>query len=205
MPEAEAKKNSLAWKKLKDKVKSNLEEADIEVAPQFYNGYEIRCPRLRVDIEMLTLKDSHQYIFRIQTLLARAVYLAKDTSWAIVADVWKTEPVMQVTSVQDMPQTVMNLALEQVKAFICAYRVANSQLGHSPDVNDTIAVPVTTSRPFSKQVSAEYEYVASKNSKVFHKPDCRWAKKISPENLVGYNSREEAIKAGKRPCRTCKP
>jgi len=61
------------------------------------------------------------------------------------------------------------------------------------------------SGPAVEQIMAEYEYVASKNSNVFHKPDCRWAKKISSENLVGYNSREEAIKAGKRPCRWCKP
>lgn len=205
MPEAEAKKNSLAWEKLKDKAKSELEQADIEVTCQFYKEYEIRCPRLRVDIEMLALEDSHQYILRIQTSLARAVYLAKHTSWAVVADVWKSEPVMQVISVQDMPPTVTNLALEQVKAFIGAYRLANSQLGQLPDVNDTIAVPATTSGSFSNQATIDYKYVASKNSQVFHKPDCRWAKNISMQNLVGYNTMEQAIEAGKKPCRWCKP
>jgi micrococcal nuclease len=52
---------------------------------------------------------------------------------------------------------------------------------------------------------SEHKYVASKSSNVFHKPECRWAKKISAQNLVTYKSKEEAIKAGKRPCKTCNP
>jgi len=34
-------------------------------------------------------------------------------------------------------------------------------------------------------------YVGSKNSKLYHKPDCKWAKRIKPENLVCYHSEEE--------------
>ena len=51
----------------------------------------------------------------------------------------------------------------------------------------------------------EWKYVASKNSKVFHRPDCKWAKKISSKNLIGFRSREEAVKSGRRPCRSCEP
>ena len=52
---------------------------------------------------------------------------------------------------------------------------------------------------------AEYAYVASVNSEVFHQPNCKWAKKISPRNLVGFKTREDAIKSGHRPCKMCKP
>ncbi len=48
-------------------------------------------------------------------------------------------------------------------------------------------------------------YVASKNSKVFHRADRKSAAKISEKNLVHYNSREEAIQAGKKPCAECGP
>ena len=48
-------------------------------------------------------------------------------------------------------------------------------------------------------------YVASKRSQVFHKADCNGAAKISPQNLVRYNTREEAIQAGKKPCHQCNP
>src|SRR3989344_5226684 len=34
-------------------------------------------------------------------------------------------------------------------------------------------------------------YVGSKNSKLYHKPDCKWAKRIKPENLVCYHTEEE--------------
>ena len=48
-------------------------------------------------------------------------------------------------------------------------------------------------------------YVASKNSQVFHRADCKSAAKISEKNLVRYNSRDEAIQAGKKPCHECNP
>ena len=48
-------------------------------------------------------------------------------------------------------------------------------------------------------------YVASKNSAVFHKADCKSAAKISEKNLVQYATRDEAIQAGKKPCHECNP
>jgi phosphatidylserine/phosphatidylglycerophosphate/cardiolipin synthase-like enzyme len=48
-------------------------------------------------------------------------------------------------------------------------------------------------------------YVASKNSAVFHKPDCKSAAKISEKNLVRYSTWDEAIQTGKKPCAECNP
>lgn len=48
-------------------------------------------------------------------------------------------------------------------------------------------------------------YVASKRSNKFHRPDCEWGQKIAPYNLIKFNSRDEAIKAGYEPCRVCRP
>ena len=48
-------------------------------------------------------------------------------------------------------------------------------------------------------------YVASKSSKIFHKDTCFHAKRISPENLVRFNTRQEALQNGRRPCKTCSP
>ena len=61
------------------------------------------------------------------------------------------------------------------------------------------------SSPTASVQEKEWKYVASRNSKVFHRPDCKWVKKISPKNLIGFKSREEAIKSGRRPCRICEP
>ena len=48
-------------------------------------------------------------------------------------------------------------------------------------------------------------YVASKRSEVFHRADCKSAAKISEKNLVRYNTRDEAVQAGKKPCHECNP
>jgi phosphatidylserine/phosphatidylglycerophosphate/cardiolipin synthase-like enzyme len=48
-------------------------------------------------------------------------------------------------------------------------------------------------------------YVASRNSGVFHRPDCKSAAKISAKNLIHYPTRDEAIQAGKKPCHECNP
>jgi methylphosphotriester-DNA--protein-cysteine methyltransferase len=94
-----------------------------------------------------------------------------------------------------------------VDEFLRDYRAANMTVEDSTiDANDVV---MTTQRQQADSdralVAVDRKYVASKNSAVFHKPDCRWAKNISAGNLVGYSSREEATNSGKRPCKTCKP
>ena len=51
----------------------------------------------------------------------------------------------------------------------------------------------------------EWKYMASKKSKVFHRSDCKWVKRISPNNLKGFSSRDDALKSGRRPCKVCRP
>lgn len=36
-------------------------------------------------------------------------------------------------------------------------------------------------------------YVASKYSHMYHTPDCKWAKRIKPENLICFHSEEELV------------
>src|SRR4030042_3299258 len=49
------------------------------------------------------------------------------------------------------------------------------------------------------------EFWGSKNSNKYHYPDCRWAQKIKPENLIKFKTPEEAQKAGYIPCKVCRP
>ncbi|MHB1334846.1 MAG: DUF4332 domain-containing protein [Candidatus Humimicrobiaceae bacterium] len=48
-------------------------------------------------------------------------------------------------------------------------------------------------------------FVGSKNSDVYHYPDCGSAQTIKPGNLVTFGSVEEAKSAGYRPCKKCNP
>ncbi len=48
-------------------------------------------------------------------------------------------------------------------------------------------------------------FVASRMKEPFHRPECEWARKIEPENLETYFSRQTAVRAGHRPCQVCNP
>lgn len=198
-----------------EKIERKLDKANIKIISRpFMDSRPIsfltdvkpfRLAKLRIDISTLKLENSQQYVFRIQASISREVRLARKNNFYFKADVWKTEPVMQAVSVKSMPAKVTDVVLEQVETFIHAYVAANPPGTRPSDANDITGKPEKLTKPDEKRIVAEYKYVASKNSKVFHKPDCRWAKRIKPANLVGYNSRNEATEAGKRPCKMCKP
>jgi micrococcal nuclease len=59
--------------------------------------------------------------------------------------------------------------------------------------------------PKDRTEEAEEGYWASSRSNKFHWSSCRWARKISPRNLVVFENREEALKADYIPCKECKP
>lgn len=69
--------------------------------------------------------------------------------------------------------------------------------GKKVDLNATKVAPLRGSRKGT--------YVASKNSKVFHKVGCNRAEKIYDENLIRFSRREEAVGSGRRGCRVCVP
>ncbi len=52
-------------------------------------------------------------------------------------------------------------------------------------------------------IPANCAFVASKNSNKFHEPNCQWAKKIKPENLVCFKSAEDAAAQGRVPDKGC--
>jgi hypothetical protein len=198
-------KDGLDTKRLKTEVERRLEKAGISIfVPKEGVTYALAIGSdLKVSIEMLGLGNSQQCVFRVQTSLSRAVHLNKQSNWLFKADVWTTEPVMQIEQPQNISAKVTKVVLAQVDAFIQAYHTANPPGVRSPDANYTL--PKELSQPSSPKPIVEYKYVASKNGDVFHTPNCRSAKRILPENMVGYSSREEAINAGKKPCKLCKP
>ena len=200
-PDSEPNKDGLVWEELQARVENKLKEADVK----YVKPRSLPTPELRIYIDMLKLIDSQQYVFRIQTTLARTVTLLAQRNLHLSADVWKTEPVMRAVSAQNMPAAVTNAVLNQVETFIRCYQIATDKPVQLADADDITPAPKERVRPIVRSAVAEYNYVASENSKVFHRPDCHWVKQIKPENLVGYNSGDEALKAGKRPCKICKP
>ena len=216
-------------------VKNKLEQAGIKITPKFGGKGLPPAPRTGRDIpsfwvyaDILNLHEPEQYIFHVRTCLATKVFLAEgakvysegddwilkaplDNIRRIEADVWKWKEnaVMQAVSPQYMPAKVTEAVMEQVDAFIAAFLAANPPAKLPADVNNiAVVLPLVSgkqAKPLDKSPSVEHKFVASKNSKVFHKADCQWAKRIKPKNLITYNTRAKATEAGKRPCKRCKP
>jgi len=161
-------------------------------------------PAIRLDIDMLPLADSNQFVFRVQVSLSKKLSLGRNSAYHVMADVWKHEPVMRSTASVNLANDVTEAVLEQTRAFVAARTEAKQS-----DVNQISPQYAKSSIEFKtksvKQQNIESNYVASKNSEVFHKPDCPSAARISAENRVTYETRDEAIAAGKRPCKRCNP
>ena len=49
------------------------------------------------------------------------------------------------------------------------------------------------------------KYLASRLRAPFHYPSCERAQKIAPENRQWFQTRQQAINAGHRPCKVCNP
>ncbi|MGB2985552.1 MAG: Ada metal-binding domain-containing protein [Phycisphaerae bacterium] len=65
----------------------------------------------------------------------------------------------------------------------------------------TPAVPADTSSPNRMKGP----YVGSRNSTVFHRATCSHAKRINPANRVYFKTAQEALDAGRKPCKSCRP
>jgi hypothetical protein len=199
--------NGLVWEKLKAQINNKLNEAGITVfTPEPGVMYKLPIlPELIIRVDMLKLEQSQQYVFHIQTSLAKNIHIQIKPALRQKADVWKTEPVMQAVSAQDMPAAVTNIVLEQSDTFITAYIDANPKGTRPADPNQTGISQKESAMPPDTTATTKDTYVASKKSQVFHKSTCSSAKRISPENLVHYKTREDAINDGKRPCKSCNP
>jgi len=202
-------KDGLVFKNIQDKVENQLEQAGLQIAPGIVLGKGQRdrdIPELRLYMELLRFPDSQIYVFRVQTAFAQKAKLA-DRNLFFKAEVWHTAPAMQAVTAAAMPEEVTNVILMQTKAFIAAWLDANRSK-KAADVQQKAVTQDSSqlkTQKQSKSTPLDFKYAASKNSRVFHKPDCSFVETIKPKNLVFYKSRAEAIKDGKRPCRRCKP
>ena len=89
-----------------------------------------------------------------------------------------------------------------------------SQYNYTPDQTTTAQSQQTTTTSGSTTTTVAETttsqtsggpFVGSKNSDVYHYPDCGSAQTIKPGNLVTFGSVEEAKSAGYRPCKKCNP
>ena len=84
----------------------------------------------------------------------------------------------------------------------------------APDIPQKPELPASENKVVeTKPIAAEpvetetvnLSFVASKSSKIFHRPDCSHAKRIAEANKIVFKTRKEAESTGRRPCKTCSP
>jgi len=156
-------------------------------------------PVLRIAVNLLSSEAQDPVALCAQTSFARLVHLDERGGRSFQAAVWRTDPVMQSVRSSAWRDRAEKVVLEQVASFVAARKAAAPHDGETPIVSKAPALPRSAAS------ASPFPFVASKNSSVFHRGDCRLARNISEENLVTYTSREEAIQDGKRPCKSCQP
>ena len=80
-------------------------------------------------------------------------------------------------------------------------------------VKSSLPKKVIVKKPYFKRIERPriFEYkpkeflVGSKKLSKYHRPDCRWAKGIKPENKILFENPEEAERNGYVLCKVCKP
>lgn len=184
---------------LKSRIEARLDEADIKHVEHSAGP----GARLVVHIEGVAVPGSDKYVYRVQTSLNRLVLLAGRPNPQIQAEVWQARPIMKVAARPEAAEAMTTAALTQTEAFIAARKTARTSMATGLIAQKSPGP--APAGPQNPQVVSKYPFVASRSSAVFHRPDCRWAQNIADNNLVGYQSRAEALQAGKRPCKTCKP
>jgi hypothetical protein len=160
---------------------------------------------LGIDIDLLRLAGCDQYVLRVQTHITRTVVVPRAGELSAKSIVWQAKPVMEAVNVSDMAVRANSAVLEQVETFISCCHVTSAEGIGTRDTNAAKDGQSLGRKPTGRAGPGPYSLVASRNSKVFHRADCPLAQEIKPENLVGYNNLDQAIAAGKIPCKQCRP
>jgi hypothetical protein len=188
-------------------VEKRIEQAGIKVMPkQLWDKVPGRC-QLKVTIHVYKPSDFETFIYNLRLYFVQTVALERSPQTTVDATTWELTWLAHGPK-NKLAETVRENLEAMVDSFIKDCRAANPQPGEQSAGaagGDTGAPANVPSVPNGNSETTEQKYVASTSSSVFHKPDCRWAQNIAPTNLVTYKSKDEAIKDGKKPCKSCKP
>jgi hypothetical protein len=181
---AEPEEASEVFDGLRESAVKQLLAAGVEVLDGTGGG---GAGELRIEVDALMLAGCDKYVFRARTALAARVLLAEKPTVALRADIWNAGPVIKAAGTDGGRAALGDMVAAQVEAFIAARGEA------------------AVSSPPAQEVPAAEQYISSVKSSVFHRSGCASVSRIKPGNMRSYAGRSEAIRAGKRPCRRCKP
>jgi hypothetical protein len=157
----------------------------------------------KVEISAFDAEYPERSIFLVKTSVTTDVVVNEKKSKTLRVDCWVKGGSTQTAEPNKMPVVISNLVFAQAEEFIAALKSAGNPYV-TPDANEP-AQNSSRDNPQNNDSQQDYKFVASRHSKIFHKPDCMWAERIKEENLVKYKTRKEAVNDDKRPCKRCEP
>lgn len=202
------------WADLGAKLKKQLIDGGLRVYDPNLSAFSRRTfelPEFTVDVDVRHF-DAQQSFFTIRVSLTRPVYIAIGDQITgnvkpgamVRAAVWTIASSISPASPEDLQGRITEVAMQETEAFVASWVASKPLERRGPDANATIVEPKGSGEG-TVPAGSNVQYVGSKNSTVFHSPNCRSVKRISSKNLRMYKTRSEAIKAGKRPCMLCNP
>jgi flagellar biosynthesis protein FlhF len=78
----------------------------------------------------------------------------------------------------------------------------DSNIGRTPTVSFN---PESQAAGLNDLPSIETYFVANQNSDIYHCCDCKWTKKIKPNNIIRFSSAKDANAKNYMPCSNCNP
>lgn len=198
------KETDLKQQEISKEIEAQVRQGGIKiVSGENRQAVSDRC-RLIVLIKVYTPSELKTFIYNLKVYFVQTVTIQRIPDVKIDAVTWELSWLSHGSKGRLNEAIPANLKI-MTDNFIKDYQLANLKGVSSGNYDSSIVSIAADEKQIRSGVEVQYKYISSKNSQVFHSPECRSAKRIKPENLVSYISRDEAIAAGKRPCKVCKP
>jgi len=177
--------NETFWQNITQTIEEKITAASIKLPPKPESGVKDKSTafdRLTVYVDILKIEDQKKIVFHSAAFFSKKMPLQR-----II--LWKDQSPLKITETKIAHAEIEKNILSQVDMFlkIC------------------IASPAPIATKDASGEAEQGKFVSSKNSQIFHKIDCSSAKRIKSENKILYDNRQQAIDAGKRPCKKCEP
>ena len=202
-----AKDIGLGEEDIRRSIQRQLEDAGIRVRPpQMWRSVPGRC-RLNVGVKLYRPAHQETFVYNLKVDFLQTVKLEREPQTEIDVVTWELMWFAH-GSESKLGQTIGQNLKVLVASFIKDYYQANPPDKDTAKSRNGNRAPTNAERRAKQNPGSSaggYQFTGSKGSNVFHKSDCHAVSSISTENLVTYRTRQEAVKASKRPCKWCNP
>lgn len=120
----------------------------------------------------------------------------------VVEEEWPEEESLPSKEMQAATEVVLNEAHDPANAEDGAAAEPAAMAGEESG-SDSAGASLQASSTLPEEQKGKF--MGSITSKKYHRPDCRYALKIKPENRIYFQNMEEAKEQGYLPCKICNP